>query len=174
MSWYVALPLVFFLSMPSHAQQAVLTQLHDSGRTVPLEPYMAYMVAGDDQDGVLPGLRFPLVTALHRGVLPQDGLQVFDAQWMTQDVFLIGTDEDSLLWLRYNKQRLEQLGAWGVVVASQDEPAFKVAQAEAAPLALAPATSRWLEQQLLRAGSSVYPVLLRRDGTVQQILKGLP
>lgn len=156
------------------AQQTALTQLHDSGRTVPFEPYLAYMVAGDDQDGVLTGLRFPLVSPMHRGVLPQENLKVFDAQWMTQDVFLIGTDEDSLLWLRFNKPRLEALGAWGLVVASQDAHAFKQAQEQAAPLALAPATSYWLQQQLMHAGVQVYPVLLRRDGSVQQILRGQP
>lgn len=154
-----------------HAQLVVL---HDSGKAVPLEPYISYMLAGTDQPGVLAGLRFPLRSGLSRGLLQRDGIRAFDARWLTQSVFVMGTDPHSLNWLEFNQTRLQQLRAWGLVVASGSEHEFKRAQEIAGPIPLAPAISPWMEAQLRRAGVGVYPVLIHANGTVHQRLGALP
>lgn len=161
--------LILAIAGTGHAQ---LVELHDSGDSVPLEPYIVNLLAGDDDAGVLKGLRFPLVSSLQRSVLPMDGARVFEPKWLTQDIFVIGTDEHSLAWLNFNHAAMQQLGARGIVVAAANEAEFKLAQRVAKPILLAPAISPWLEQRLRRAGVDVYPVLIRRDGTAHQIVGG--
>ncbi|WP_254303013.1 DUF2859 domain-containing protein [Comamonas thiooxydans] len=90
--------------------------IHDSGKSVPLAPYVAQIVGGTDEANVLDGLRFPFRSQLRGGVLKQDGVQVFNGQWLTQPMFVIGADDASLRWVAFNHKKLIQLNAVGIVV----------------------------------------------------------
>lgn len=145
--------------------------VHDSGRSVPLAPYVAQLVGDADDPGVLEGLRFPFGAGLLRsGVLAQDGVQVFDPTWLTQPMFVLAADELSLRWLAFNHDKLVQLGAVGIVVQAGSPVAFKALQRMAQPLRLAPETGTWLSQQLATVGAGVYPILVHSTGKAHQIL----
>ncbi len=152
------------------AAPVALEMLYDSGKAVPMAPYLNYLVAGVDQSGVMADLRFPLRSRLRPGVLDAPGRRVFDSQWLVQPMFLIGSDQGSMGWLKLNHERLQAMHAWGVVVDAPNETAFKILQRAADGISLAPAQGPWLDAQLLQAGVSVYPVLIQNDGTARQIL----
>ena len=145
--------------------------IHDSGRSVPLAPYVAQLVGSADDPGVLEGLRFPFGARLLRsGVLPQEGVQVFNSHWMTQPIFVLAADDLSLRWLAFNHDKLVQMQAVGIVVQAGSPMAFKALQRMAAPLRLAPETGTWLSQRLADVGAGVYPVLVHSTGKAHQIL----
>lgn len=148
-----------------------LQVLHDSGRSVPFAPYVAQLVGDADDPGVLDGLRFPFGARLLRtGVLTQEGLKVFDGAWMTQPMFVLAADELSMRWLSYNKDKLVQLQAVGIVVQAGSPLAFKSLQRLAMPLRLAPETGSWLSEQLVATGANAYPVLVHSNGRAYQVL----
>lgn len=145
--------------------------IHDSGRSVPLAPYVAQLVGDADDPGVLDGMRFPFGAGrLRSGVLAQEGVQVFDPTWLTQPMFVLAADELSMRWLAFNHDKLVQLQAVGIVVQAGSPVAFKALQRMAAPLRLAPETGSWLSQRLVQAGAGVYPVLVHSTGKAHQIL----
>ena len=89
---FAILALGFACSVPALAG-VELEMIHDSGKSVPLAPYVAQIVGGTDEANVLDGLRFPFRSQLRGGVLKQDGVQVFNGQWLTQPMFVIGADD---------------------------------------------------------------------------------
>lgn len=147
--------------------------LHDSGRSVPLSPYLAQLVGDADAPGVLDGIPFPLRTSLQSAVLPQDGTQVFDPTWLTQPMFVVAADEISMRWLAFNHDKLVQLQAVGIVVQAANPRAFNALHKLALPLHLTAETSPWLASRLHQAGAGVYPLLVQTNGRVFQILEGL-
>ncbi|MCR6480980.1 integrating conjugative element protein [Variovorax sp. ZS18.2.2] len=153
-----------------------LEEIHDSGQSVPIAPYVSYLVAGPGQPGVMEGLAFPLRSRLSAGVFDLPGVEatVFPARWLVQPMFVLGTDRRSIQWLRFNREALRAQGAWGVVLDAPNARFFKLLQLEAEGIALAPNQSAWFEERLLQAGVNVYPVLIQTDGTVRQILNSQP
>ena len=152
-------------------QPVALTVIHDSGRSIPIAPYLSYLVASTEQPGVLPGFVFPIRAGLRPGLLAIDGVQVFEPQWLVQPIFVVGTDKASMLWLKHNRDRLLALHAWGVVIAAPEIGSFKALQGFAEGLPVAPSRGAWLDQRLARAGVTAYPVLIGIDGKAHQILR---
>ena len=144
----------------------------DSGKSVPLAPYVAQLVGDAEDPGVLDGVPFPIRSSLKSAVLVQEGLQVFDPTWLTQPMFVLAADPVSMRWLAYNHAKLVQINAVGIVVQSPSAAAFKALQKQAQPLQLAPETSPWLASKLSSAGAGVYPLLVQPNGRVYQILGG--
>lgn len=145
--------------------------IYDSGRAIPAAPYLPYPGSNDpdSKDGAMAGLRFPIRTRLHCGVLPR-ARQVFDAQWLTQPVFLVGADADSLRWLQFNRPRLLRTRAYGLVVQARDSEDFQAIQSAVPDSKLGPSPSAWLDQHLIAAGVAVYPLLIGLDGIARQIV----
>lgn len=152
------------------ANEPDMQVLFDSGASLPLAPYISYLLAGVSQEGVLDGLRFPWSTRLESTVLRTDAVQVFKNQWMTQPLFIVGTDTTSAKWLEHNLEVLHRMGAWGMVVQADSPENFKALQTIADGLPLAPVQSPWLEQLLLDKGVGVYPLLVQANGQALQIL----
>lgn len=160
-------------AMWSISAAAQLPQVvYDSGRSVPLAPYVAQLVGDADDPAGIDERLFPLRTSLQSAVLPLDGLQVFEPTWLTQPMFVLAADDISIRWLAFNHAKLLQLNAVGIVVKSSSAAAFRALQKMAAPLPLAPETSSWLAARLHKAGAGVYPVLVQTNGQVFQILGG--
>jgi len=144
--------------------------LFDAGTSVPLAPYIAQLVGGDDEAMVLDGLVFPFRTALQPWVLQRDGVPVLNATWLTQPIAVVGADDLSVRWLAFNHARLVQLGAVVLVVQAKDAQAFKLLQQFVQPMGIAPETSPWLAQALQAVGAGVYPLLVHTDGRAYQVL----
>ncbi|MGH8647539.1 MAG: PFL_4695 family integrating conjugative element protein, partial [Gammaproteobacteria bacterium] len=80
---------------------------------------------------------------------------------LLQPLFLVGTDPRSLAWLEANRERLEQMGAIGMLVQADNEAELKQAIAAAQGLPLIPASGEAFATAL---GIRHYPVLITREG----------
>lgn len=144
----------------------------DSGNTVPMGQYLAHLVQGAKSDPrQITGVSFPLVSKLQSAVMQNEGVQVFDGRWMSNPIFVLGTEKASVQWLMLNQQRLFDMGAMGYVVQSPGPEHFKALQSLGNGLVFAPASGDWLEQRLLAAGVRVYPVLIQANGRAIQIVQ---
>lgn len=148
------------LAAPGEAAQGL--QEINAGPAVPVAPYLSHLLAGQDQP--LTGVAFPLVSRLKPGPLKAGLGPVLDSRWLTEPVFLLGSDEGSMAWLARHAVALRRLGASGVVVAAHSAQAFKQAQRAADGLPLAPALGTWLQERLIAAGVTVVPLLIALDG----------
>ena len=142
----------------------------DAGPAVPVSPYFSYLLAGDEQP--LTEVEFPIVSRLKPGRLKAAGKPVLEAKWLTQPIFLVGTDPASLAWLGRHADALRRMGAAGVVMAAPDARAFRRVQqlANANALPISPGPDHWLEEQLIGSRAAVLPVLIGLDGRVTQEL----
>ncbi|WIY36607.1 integrating conjugative element protein [Paracidovorax citrulli] len=145
--------------------------IHDSGRGVPMAPYLAQLAGDADDPGALSGVPYPFVTRrLRGGVLQVEGTPVFQPEWLTEAVFVVAADDVSLRWLAFNHARLVQMQAVGVVVQAGTAAAYQMMQRLARPMRLAPDSGEWVSERLAAAGAGVYPVLVQTDGRAYQIL----
>ncbi len=80
---------------------------------------------------------------------------------LTQPLFLVGADPESLRWLDANRERLQQLGAVGMLVQAETEAELKAVTEAAQGLPLIPASGEAFAQPL---GLTHYPVLINREG----------
>lgn len=144
----------------------------DSGRSIPIAPYLA--VPGSDgtvRGEQAPGApSFPITSSLHRGVLPQE-VAVFDRGLLTQALVVTGTDRHSMAWMLLHRERLAAVDAKVVVVQAHTPQHFALARSMLPELPMLLRTSTWLEKRLLAAGAGVYPVLIGTDGMARQILR---
>lgn len=154
----------------AHADEPAPQVLYDSGRSVPISAHIAQLVAGDEESNVLEGLSFPFRTRLTTKVLKREGVQVFDAAWLTQPLAVVAADELSMRWLAFNHDKLRKLGAVIVVVQAKDAQAFKLLQQFVKPMGVAPELSPWMASRLQAAGAGVYPVLVHTDGRAYQVM----
>lgn len=145
--------------------------IHDSGRSVPMAPYLAQLAGDADDPGALSGVPFPFLSRrLRGGVLQVEGTPVFQPEWLTESVFVVAADDVSFRWLAFNHARLVQMQAVGVVVQAGTAAAYQLMQRLARPMRLAPDSGEWMSERLAAAGAGVYPVLVQTDGRAYQIL----
>lgn len=148
----------------------VLQQVFASDDAVPAAPYYSALIAGETQEGVGAGYRFPLISRLLQpGVLPVEGAQVLNGKWMTQTIAVVGDDPGSRKWLDLHLERLHSLGT-AVVVVSASEASFKALQQQVAGLPIVPDYGDWLQSRLVVAGAAVYPVFIGLDGRARQVI----
>lgn len=140
----------------------------NAGPAVPVAPYLSHLLAGQDQP--LVGVEFPLVSRLKPGRLKTGLGPVLDSRWLTEPVFVVGSDESSMAWLARHADALRRLGASGVVLAAQNVTAFKRVQqlANEHSLPITHGPDRWLEQRLISQGAAVLPLLILLDGHATQ------
>jgi integrating conjugative element protein (TIGR03765 family) len=153
------------------ALAASVEPVFDSGRSIPIAPYLA--VPGSD--GTVRGEQaqsapsFPITSSLSRGVLPQE-VAVFDRSLLTQALVVTGTDRHSMAWMLLHRERMAAVDAKVVVVQAHTPQHLALARSLLPELPMLLRTSTWLEQRLLAAGAGVYPVLIGTDGMARQIL----
>jgi integrating conjugative element protein (TIGR03765 family) len=157
---------------------AIRVGAEDAGiDAVPLEQYLAGLQPAPDERGAQvanDALKFPLVSALRRGVLAGPVAGVMPARWMGSPVFVLGADEVSAQWLRHNLRALHAMRAMGLVVQADNARVMGALQGLGDGLPLAPARSPWLQRRLIAVGVNVYPVLIQADGSVVQIVPSVP
>jgi integrating conjugative element protein (TIGR03765 family) len=143
----------------------------DSGRSIPIAPYLA--VPGSDatvRGEQAPGApSYPITSSLRRGVLPKE-VAVFDRSLLTQALVITGTDRHSIAWMLLHRERLAAVDAKVVVVQAHTPQHLALARSMLPELPMLLRKSTWLEESLLAAGATVYPVLIGTDGMARQIL----
>lgn len=169
-----ATALLLGLLGPAMVAAAPLEAVYDSGKTVPITPYLA--VPGnnpDNRDGVVHRPQFPITSALARGVLPKE-VPVFDARWLTQALVVTGTDRHSMAWLLLHQAQLEAIGAKVLVVQALTPQHLALAQSLVPQLPMWPRDGGWIEERLRAAGAAFYPLVIGTDGIARQILPVVP
>lgn len=152
-------------------QPEALQQVFAGDDSVPAAPYFAALIAGDEQDGVGEGYRFPMQSQLLQpGVLTAEGLPVFNPKWMTQTLAVVGDDSASLKWLALHQKRLASLNTTVLVVSAQSEQSFKDLQKLVSGLPIVPDTGVWLQCRLVAARVPVYPLFIGLDGRARQVI----
>lgn len=140
----------------------------DAGPGVPVSTYYGHLMPGENQP--LAEIELPIVSRLVPGRLKASRQPVLEAKWLTQPVFLIGTDPASLDWLQHHGAALRRLGATGIVMAAPDpaalQRALKLAGEQA--LTLSPGPDHWLEDKLIAKGAGVLPLLIDLEGRATQ------
>ena len=153
------------------AQPEALQQIFASDDAVPAAPYFAALVAGDNQEGVGEGYRFPLTTKLLQpGLLQTEGTPVLSGKWMTQTIAVVGDDDVSRKWLQLHLERLQSLKTTVIVVSAQSEASFKELQKQVDGLPIVPDTGIWLQTRLVAARAPVYPLFIGLDGKARQLI----
>ena len=153
------------VSFATHAAppRAAPPQVVEAGPTVPTSPYWGQLIAGEDQEGVMEGQKFPIRTKLKPGRL-LGPVKVLDDRWMTQPILILGDDPASVTVLTQHNKALHDMGVTALVLSAKTPQTFKVVQRAAQAVAVAPGPDSWLEQLLVSKGVTVYPVLIRLDG----------
>lgn len=137
--------------------------------SVPVAPYYAALIKGQEQDGVDSGYVFPLTAdPLQPGVLHTENLQVFNPDWMTETVAVVGDDDASKKWLNFHLPRLQSLKTTVVVVSAKTEQSFKEVQKLVQNLAIVPDEGQWVQRKLVAAGANAYPLFIGTDGKARQ------
>lgn len=164
---------VFFFAVLGDCALA-LPVVHDTGAGVPVGQHLGAVLAPGDDTARGLGVQFPVHTAgLRPGRLA--GLRrLADSQWLTQPIFLVGADPASKRWLSRHHERLERLGAAGVVVDVPSQAAYNQLLTHAHGLPLAPVAMPWLAQRLATVQAAVYPLLILSSGEIRQDLGDLP
>lgn len=137
---------------------------------VPAAPYYAAMIAGDKQNGVEAGYKFPMRSvALQPGVLAEV-VQVLSPRWLTQPIAIVGDDHVSMEWLKLHLERLQSLKTTVIVVTAESEKSFKTVQQLVEGLPIVPDSGQWLQARLKQAGVTVYPIYIGLNGKAQQLI----
>ena len=117
--------------------------------------------------------QFPFVTIEHFVPVHTQAMRqgAFSSQHRSTSVahpfFLIGSDTDSLAWLESNRERLIQLGAFGLVVEVPDIAAYRQLMKTADGLIVRPVSGDLIARHL---GLDVYPALITANGFFQSDL----
>lgn len=154
------------LACPVGAQP--LPVVHDAGPGVPIGALLAPVLAPQERSGASPLVQFPVRTP---GLVPgrlAGRPRWPDAQWLTQPVFVIGSDAGSRRWLQQHRHQLLEMQAAGLVVQAPDDAAFQQLRVLGDGLTLAPAPAPWLSQRLAALRAAVLPLLMLPDGTLTQ------
>lgn len=160
--------------IPLFCAQAGMAQLQpvvilDSGKTVPSAQYFSHMLHGVDATDETPLLSFPVKA---KGLMPgvvSGKHRIANSQWLTQPIFVIGADEQSIQWLQKYRVAIHQLKATGIVVSVKDVATFKGLQ-RLTDASVAPHASPGLVASLNVAGVTSYPIMILTDGAVVQDL----
>lgn len=151
-------------------QPEALQQVFAGDDSVPAVPYFAALIAGDEQDGVGEGYRFPMQSQLLQPGVLEAEVPVFNPQWMTQTLAIVGDDSASLKWLTLHQKRLASLNTTVIVVSAASEESFKGLQKLVDGLAIVPDSGVWLQSRLVAAHAPVYPLFIGLDGKTRQVI----
>ncbi len=171
--------------LASMSAPAELTVLHDSGRTRPVAPFLSILGGPDAWSSITPGSRESLdnprgaasVDATVRpadrpagGAIRSPGLTPGPVPIrahrhpFARPFFLVGSDPRSRQWLARHRDRLEKIGAVGMLVQTDTLNDVRTIRALAGALPLMPASGSDLARAL---GIRHYPVLITDRGIEQ-------
>ncbi len=157
--------------------------IHDAGNTRPLAPYLESVTVkrppaartgpdpstfGPPQTSFDKSLLLPIRTSemspgILDGTAPTPAVRERLAQ-LTRPVFLIGADSQSVDWLARYRDRLQALGAIGMLVQVNTAEELAAVENAAGDVVIVPASGSMLAHVL---GLRHYPVLISREGIEQ-------
>lgn len=144
----------------------------DTGRTVTSVQHLVHALDSIDSDAETPLVIFPVSTpTMSPGILDPRNILLDVQPWMTQPLFIVGTDPISLAWLESNKYLLLKIRAAGLVISAPDVASFKSLRRAIPPLPLVPSAAPSLTKALAAHGITRYPLLLLENGRVVQDLQ---
>jgi len=164
-------------SLVSSVGRADIEVIYDSGKTQPLAPYLevfgeaparaqiqrSHMPApldADDVSRLLP-IRSPGLTP---GWVMRRSISLPNNATLTRPFFLIGSDEKSRAWLVAHRDRLQAIGAIGMLVQAESVADLQAIAALAGGLPILPAPASDIARSL---GIEHFPVLISRLGIEQ-------
>ena len=157
-----------------HAEAEPLV-LHDSGQTIPIDPFMEPLRPKPQQQPVpAPAARLtagnyglPVQTpSMTPGQVASRSLPALQGKMVgARPLFLIGADQWSLQWLQQNQAQLSELQAVGMVVEVERDSDLQILRQAAGSLPLMPASAEALAREL---GLQHYPVLIAPPGVIAQ------
>ena len=157
----------------SSLARAELTVIYDSGQTQPIAPYLNVFEPPEASPRPRPTSPMPALGAADpKSWLPirSPGLTPGRVQARKQDrpfarpFFLIGSDPRSRQWLRIHRDRLEAIGAVGMLVQADTLDDLRSIAELASGLSILPASGSDIAKAL---GISHYPVLISVHGIEQ-------
>jgi integrating conjugative element protein (TIGR03765 family) len=163
------------LSLVSGVTRAELEVIYDSGDTQPLAPFLevfaetptpraavrsGHDLGAADATRLLP-IRSPGLTP---GVVARRTVKRSDAIRIPRPFFLVGSDLRSREWLATHRDRLEQLGALGMLVQAETVEDLEAMARIAEGLPILPASATDIARAL---GLEHFPVLVSRGGIEQ-------
>ena len=153
--------------------QAELTVIYDSGNTQPIAPFFEVFESADEtpQQSQIP-TKPQLGSADPEALLPikSPGLTPGRVEARSHDrpfarpFFLIGSDVRSRQWLQDHRDRLEEIGAMGMLVQADTVDDLRTIAELADGLSILPASASDIGKAL---GISHYPVLISAHGIEQ-------
>ena len=153
--------------------QAELTVIYDNGRTVPIAPYLQVIDAPTAGAQMSPAPTRPSLGAADPeswlpirspGLTPGTVRARKHDRPFTRPFFLIGSDARSRRWLRAHHDRLEAIGAVGMLVQAETLDDLRSIAEMAGGLPILPASGSDIAKAL---GISHYPVLVSAHGIEQ-------
>ncbi len=168
--------LVAGIGLWSGVALAELTTIYDSGATQPLAPLLEVFGAAPPaaprlpQPSGQPGAaelpyRLPIRTPeLTPGPVAARPLQLPNGATLPRPFFLIGADLRSRQWLALHRERLQEIGAVGMLVEAESKADLEAIAATARGLQILPAPATDIARVL---GLRHIPVLISRRGIEQ-------
>jgi integrating conjugative element protein (TIGR03765 family) len=151
---------------------AEVTVIYDSGNTRSLAPYLEIMNDPEPIQNAPPKTGPKLGAAEVKSLLPirSPGLSPGQVKARSHNrpfsrpFFLVGSDERSRWWLREHRQRLEEIGAVGMLVQAETLEDLQSIARLAGGLSIMPASATDIATVL---GIKHYPVLISKQGVEQ-------
>jgi len=117
--------------------------------------------------------QLPVVDVSHFLPVHTPGLRpgAFETQARSTGVshafFLVGCDATSIEWTRTHRERLIELGAFGLVIEAADVEAYRQLETVARGLVVRPVSGDLIAEHL---GLDIYPALVTSEGIFQSVL----
>ncbi len=170
----IASPLMVVWSARPVNAQAPAVEIHDSGQTLPIAPYLAPLYAEQVparrrspanpplQNATPISAMFPLkTTLLAPGKIAPTNVKML----MPMPIFVVGDDPVSRAWMNRNAKVLFDLQATGIVVQATTEAQFWAFRNAYPALRMVPSHGDDLNRTF---GLKAYPFLIKSDGEVVQ------
>jgi integrating conjugative element protein (TIGR03765 family) len=162
-------------SLVSGVARSELEVIYDSGTTQPLAPFLeifggtptprAAVRSGDDLGAADTSRLLPIRSpGLTPGLVARRQVKLSDPGRIPRPFFLIGSDLRSREWLATHRDRLEQLGAVGMLVQADSVEDLEEMARIAEGLPVLPASATDIARAL---GLEHFPVLVSRRGIEQ-------
>jgi integrating conjugative element protein (TIGR03765 family) len=162
-------------SVMSSVARAELEVIYDSGDTQPLAPFLevfaetptpwAAVRSGNDLGAADATRLLPIRSpGLTPGLVARRQVKLSDPGRIPRPFFLIGSDLRSREWLATHRDRLEQLGAVGMLVQAESVEDLEAMARIAGGLPILPASATDIARAL---GLEHFPVLVSRRGIEQ-------
>ena len=153
---------LIFLPLISFIANGALIVIDDAGPTVSLQSYLPEKKQSSKTKPKHLPYALPITSpSLQVGDVTTTQRQL---RYLMQPLFLVGADTRSQQWLMSNKEKLQRMGAVGLLIQAESQDDVDRMFMAASGLRMIPASAESIANRL---GLTHYPVLLSREGWEQ-------